>query len=242
VSARTPARFDLQPGLLLAGKYRVEEFVGDGWEGEVYRVVERRTGVIRAAKLFYPERNPANRTLRRYARQLDRLRHCRIVIDYHHSEEVPLDGAVVTCLLSDFVPGTRLVDYTRPRGPRLELFEALHVLHTVAEGLECIHAAGLYHGDLHAENLVLRRAGVRLDLRLFDFFNRGRPSRAARQGDVLDAVRLFYDLRGGAASYAAQPEVVKRICRGLRHGLILEHFPDARRLRRWLEQFSWDSG
>lgn len=204
-------------------------------------MVERGTGVIRAAKLFYPERNPANRTLRRYARQLERLRHCRIVIDYHHSEALEIGGAPVTCLLSDFVPGTRLIDYTRRRGPRLELFEALHVLHGLAEGLECIHGAGLYHGDLHSENVLLQRAGVRFELRLFDFFNRGRPNRRARQDDIIDAVKLFHELRGGAPRYAAQPPVVKRICRGLRHGLILERFPDARRLRRYLEQFGWDA-
>jgi hypothetical protein len=57
--------FDLEPGQKLGTSYRVEEFLGAGWEGEVYRVVEVPTGISRAAKLFYPRRNPFNRTVKR---------------------------------------------------------------------------------------------------------------------------------------------------------------------------------
>jgi hypothetical protein len=37
---------------VLAGKYVVEGLLGSGWEGEVYRVTERSTGIKRAMKLF----------------------------------------------------------------------------------------------------------------------------------------------------------------------------------------------
>ena len=47
-------RFDLQAGRVIGGKYEVIAHIGHGWEGEVYRVVERATGAIRAAKLFLP--------------------------------------------------------------------------------------------------------------------------------------------------------------------------------------------
>ena len=53
--------FDLAPGRVLASKYVVEAALGGGWEGEVYRVVETRTGIRRAAKLFYPHRNLRDR-------------------------------------------------------------------------------------------------------------------------------------------------------------------------------------
>jgi len=52
--------FDFKPGRVLAGRYAVEAFLDSGWEGEVYRVVEERTGVCRAAKVLYPQRNLAH--------------------------------------------------------------------------------------------------------------------------------------------------------------------------------------
>ncbi|MEQ8195675.1 MAG: hypothetical protein RIB59_14415, partial [Rhodospirillales bacterium] len=50
-------KFDLEPGRKIAGIYEVEEFLGGGYEGEVYKVVESRTGISRTAKLFFPHRN-----------------------------------------------------------------------------------------------------------------------------------------------------------------------------------------
>ena len=74
--------FDLAPGRVIAGKYRIVERLGGGWEGEVYRIEELRTGIEHAAKLFFPHRDPKRRALVAYARKLDRLRHCRMVVRY----------------------------------------------------------------------------------------------------------------------------------------------------------------
>ena len=53
--------FDLQPGRVIGGKYVVDGMLGAGWEGEVYRVVETRTKIHRAAKLFFPRRTCSTR-------------------------------------------------------------------------------------------------------------------------------------------------------------------------------------
>ena len=39
--------------------YRVLEYLGSGWKGEVYKVEERKNSIIRTTKLFY--RRKANR-------------------------------------------------------------------------------------------------------------------------------------------------------------------------------------
>ena len=52
-------RFRFKPGDDIADKYEVIRLLGAGWEGEVYLVNERRTGIARTAKLFFPKRNPA---------------------------------------------------------------------------------------------------------------------------------------------------------------------------------------
>lgn len=232
--------FHLARGRVLGGKYVVEELIGEGWEGEVYRVRERQTRIRRAAKLFYPERNPRNRTAARYARKLEKLRLCPIVAQYHHSESLTVRGVAVSCLISELVEGESISEFVaRQRGKRMQPYEALHLLHALVVGLECIHRAQEYHGDLHAENVLVRRVGIGFQLKIFDFFYRGRASRQERQEDMIDAIRLFYDALGGRRRYARHPPEVKKICCGLKHGLIRKRFPNARRLREHLESFPW---
>jgi serine/threonine protein kinase len=238
----SPTPFDLEPGDVIAGTYRVLKRLGGGWEGEVYQVAEVGTGIRRAAKLFYPERNPRNQTVRRYARQLEKLRGCPLTIDYHHIERVAIEERQVTLLVSELARGRPLSSLPRnSRGAQLERFEALHLLHRLSQGLEAVHAAGLYHGDLHSENVLVARQGIRFELRLFDFFHRGRTTRHAQQGDLIDAVRLMYDVLGGARTYAKQPEMIRTICCGLKRGLIRRRFPTATHLVRHLETFEWSS-
>lgn len=233
-------RFHLERGRVLSGKYVVEELIGEGWEGEVYRVRERQTRIHRAAKLFYPERNPRNRTAARYARKLEKLRMCPIVAQYHHSETLTVRGVSVTCLISELVEGESVTEFVaRQPGSRMQPYEALHMLYSLVEGLECIHRANEYHGDLHADNVLVRRVGIKFDLKIFDFFYRGRASRKERQEDMIDAIRLFYDALGGRQRYARHPPEIKTICCGLKHSLIHKRFPTSRRLREHLESFQW---
>ena len=70
----------------------VVERLGGGWEGEVYRVRENSTGIERSLKLFFPQRNPRNRTVRQYAKKLHKLRHCSILIHYHNQEKIEHRG------------------------------------------------------------------------------------------------------------------------------------------------------
>jgi len=233
-------RFHLERGRNLGGKYVVEELLGEGWEGEVYRVRERQTRIRRAAKLFYPERNLRNRTAARYARKLEKLRLCPIVAKYHHSESLRVRGVDVSCLISELVEGESVAEYvSRQPGRRMQPFEALHLLYSLVVGVECIHRANEYHGDLHAENVLVRRVGIHFELKVFDFFYRGRASRQERQEDLIDAVRLFYDALGGRKHYSRQPPEVKKVCCGLKHSLIRKRFPTSRKLREHLESFGW---
>jgi hypothetical protein len=122
--------FDSQPGQRIGGKYHIEAFLGGGLQGEVYRVLELHTRVRRAAKLFFPQQNHGGRAARNYAQRLDRLRDCPIVVQYHHAEEVRINGIDVTCLLSEYVDCILLYDFiARHTGSHLPAFKALHVLY-----------------------------------------------------------------------------------------------------------------
>ena len=241
---KAPARidaFDLAPGRLIAAKYLVDRKLGAGWEGEVYKVIETRTGIHRAIKLFYPHRNPRDRAVTFYAKKLERLRECSIVIQYVHTETIRQRGAPITCLVSEYVDGELLNDFVRRQpGKRLSPFEALHLLYALARGLEEIHRVREYHGDLHEANVLVTRRGVFFDIKLLDFYHWGAPTAAHIRDDVADLIRVFYDAVGGRTRYANQPAEVKSICRGLRRDLIAKAFPTAHHLRTYLESFLWD--
>jgi tRNA A-37 threonylcarbamoyl transferase component Bud32 len=232
--------FGFQPGRVLAGKYVIDRKLGGGWEGEVYKVIELLTGLSRAAKLFKPQRNERDRAVKFYARKLERLRDCSIVIQYHSSETIRFRGQPITCLISDHAGGEPLSDFiSRQRGKRLTPFEALHLIHSLARGIEEIHLRREYHGDLHDGNVLIRRRGVFFDLKVVDFYGWGRPTAAHMREDVADIVRLLYDAIGGRKHYAKQPPEIKAVCKGLRRDLIGRAFPTASHLREYLESFVW---
>ncbi|UCD64722.1 MAG: serine/threonine protein kinase, partial [Candidatus Zixiibacteriota bacterium] len=153
--------FDLAAGRTLGRNYFVIEFMGSGWEGEVYKVEERRTGIVRAAKIFYNKKGMRRAPMLRYARKLHKLRSCPIIIQYHHRDVATIKGEQVDILVSDFVEGEMLSSYIlRQKKKRLPDFEALHLLYALARGVEQIHYRGEYHGDIHTDNIMMRRRGL----------------------------------------------------------------------------------
>ncbi len=234
------ARFNLAPGRVIAGKYVVDGFLGDGWEGEVYRIVEEMTGIGRAAKFFYPERNVKNKTLRQYAQKLEKLSYCPLVIRYHTHDRCRIKGNTVDFFVSDIGEGVSLPTFLkRQRGGRLTPIEGMILLRELAAGLEMIHNAGEYHGDLHGENILVQRRGIGFDLRLIDFYHRGRLTRDRIHDDVCDSIRIFYDAIGGKKHYAKLSPETKYICAGLKRTLIAQRFRTAGALRQHLETFHW---
>jgi tRNA A-37 threonylcarbamoyl transferase component Bud32 len=239
-AARNNFKFNFPPGRTIAGKYQIEEMLGSGYEGEVYRIFERSTGIRRAAKFYYPHRDPTGKAAIVYARKLDALRHCPILLQYHHQETAYVKKAKVVVVISELVEGRKLSEFLREqRGHRLSTFEALNVLYLLARGIAPIHARGEYHGDIHDDNIMIRRQGIGFDVKLLDFFDLGKPSRSKIQKDVLNLIEVFLVLVGGRGAYARQPRVVKEIIRGQKDSLILGRFQSAGDIQRHLETLDW---
>ena len=104
-------RFDFTPGRIVAGKYQIERLLGSGWEGEVYAIIERSTGIRRAAKFYYPHRDPMGKAAIAYARKLDALRHCPILLQYHHQETAYVKRRKVVAVISELVEGQKLSEF-----------------------------------------------------------------------------------------------------------------------------------
>lgn len=233
-------RFDFPSGRVIAGKYVVEHLLGSGWEGEVYVITERATGIRRAAKFYYPHRDPLGKAAITYARKLDALRHCPILMQYHHQEIAYVRRRKVTVVISELVEGQKLSEFLQSQPThRLSTFEALHVLYTLARGIAPIHARGEYHGDIHDGNIMIRRQGIAFEVKLIDFFDLGKPTKSKIHKDVLNLIEVFLTLVGGRKHYARTPKVVKDIIRGQKDSLILERFQSAGDLQRHLENLQW---
>ncbi|MDH5573584.1 MAG: protein kinase [Gammaproteobacteria bacterium] len=232
--------FNFHPGRVLANKYEVISKLGNGWEGEVYKVRELNTDIERAAKVFYPNRNLKNKSVIFYAKKLHALRDCPVVIQYYAQETIIYKRLPVTLLISEYVEGDILSEYQkRQRGNRLPVFQAVHLLHALTVGIESIHHMGEYHGDLHSDNVIIRRLGLSFELKLLDFFHWGRATKSNRQEDICNLIRIFYDVIGGKEQYSKHSDEVKYICSGLKRSLILRKFPTASDLRVHLETQAW---
>jgi len=232
--------FDLRPGLTLGRNYYIVEFLGKGWEGEVYKVAERNTGIPRAAKLFYDRAKIRKNQLTRYARKLYKLRKCTVVTPYHHRDIARVGGKQFEILVSDFVEGEMLSSFLQKQNrKRLTEFEALHLLYSLCIGIEPIHLLGEYHGDIHSNNIMVKRHGLGFDVHLLDFFDLGRSTRERIQWDVYDLVDLLYEMTGEASGYRTAGPVVKGIVKGRKRGLIRQQFRTASQLRIALENLSW---
>lgn len=234
--------FDFPEGRIVAQKYMVVRHLGSGWEGEVYLLKELNTGIERAGKFFFPHRNIRNRTLTRYAQKLHKLRHCPIIVHYHTQETITFHRQKVNFLVSEFVEGELLEIFLRRQpGGRLHPFPAIHLLHSLARGIEDIHRQREYHGDLHNENITIKRFGLGFELKLLDMYHWDSvPKPENIQDDICDMVRIFYDALGGQKHYARQPAIIRNICCGLKKSLILKKFRTAGQLRIFLENLQWN--
>src|SRR5690606_27023843 len=148
---------------------------------------------------------------------------------------------IVTFLLSEFADGQMLSDFLKEQpGKRLTPFEALHLLHTLCSGIATVHQLKESHGDLHTDNVMVRRQGLAFEVKVIDFFkwDAGKPDQY--QDDVYGMVNILYECVGGARHYVRQPDVVKGIVRGLKKSLISEKFRNSVQLRDYLDDLSWD--
>ncbi|MCZ6566500.1 MAG: protein kinase [Gammaproteobacteria bacterium] len=232
--------FDLPMGRVIAKKYEILSKLGGGWEGEVYKILETSTGIERAAKFFYPHRNENNRTSNFNAKKLHQLRLCPILIQYHTKEDFVFKRVPVTVLISEYVEGQLLSEFIKTfPGKRLTPYQALHLLHALTKGIECIHDMNEYHGDLHSDNIIVNKFGLNFDLKLVDLFSAKESKSESRKFDIVTLIQVFHESLGGAKHYAKHPDAIKYICCGLKSNLILKKFKTVGQLRRHIESMDW---
>ena len=153
----------LLKGRELAGRYRIEEVIGRGGMGAVYRAIDQRLGrpvavkVITASAGNDPDvRERLRARFRHEAASAAGLPHHPNVVpvyDYGTDDELGLDYIVMELLRGEDL-ATRL-----QRGGVPPMAEALRILQHAARGVAVGHRAGLIHRDVKPGNVFLVQHG-----------------------------------------------------------------------------------
>jgi Tol biopolymer transport system component/tRNA A-37 threonylcarbamoyl transferase component Bud32 len=151
----------LEPGAPF-GQYWIEQLIGRGGMGEVYRARDTTLGRQVAVKVLPPTvlADPlCLERLEREARVLAALTHPNIGTIYGVEHVNGVYGLVL-----ELVDGPTLAD--RIVGGPLSLNESLRLARQIVDALETAHERGIVHRDIKPSNIALTRDGV---LKVLDF-------------------------------------------------------------------------
>jgi serine/threonine protein kinase len=166
----------------LAGEYSLDRELGRGGMGIVYLAREVRLARPVAIKVLPPPL--AARADRRDAF----LREAQTAAGLTHPNIVPVyaagERAGFAYIVMAFVEGTTLGERIRTRGPLLA-GQAARLLREVSWALAYAHSAGIVHGDVGAENILLERGTDRAIVMDFGIASAMQTSALASDGRVM---------------------------------------------------------
>jgi serine/threonine-protein kinase len=146
---------DLDPGTVVANRYRIARPLGRGGMGEVFAAENIRTGRPVAIKLLRQDSKAKSSAVARFrqeARAAGSINsdHVTQVLDV---EEDPEHGVV---LVFELLEGESLIDRLKRTGP-IHFDELWSIIEQVWMGLADAHRAGIIHRDLKPSNVFLER-------------------------------------------------------------------------------------
>jgi serine/threonine protein kinase len=140
----------LKPGDAF-GEYVVDEQLGEGGMGIVFRAI-REDGAVVALKVLKPGLVRDEHATRRFAREA----RAAAAVDHPHLIDVIEAGDVdgTGFLAMRYVAGRSLDDRISEHGP-LPVEDTTRIVAEIASALDALHAAGLVHRDVKPSNILL---------------------------------------------------------------------------------------
>jgi len=142
------------PGTVL-GAYEVQEIIGQGAMGTVYRAYHAglaRTAAVKVLSVLTPDPDAVAR-FRREAQAIARMRHPNVlnVFDFGEHEGTPY-------MIVEFVAGGSLNDRMKS-GERYTRAESLRLLDGIGAALDYAHGLDIVHRDVKPANVLVDPAG-----------------------------------------------------------------------------------
>src|SRR5215471_1534173 len=152
-SGEPEAEVDPLLGSVIADRYRVDEKLGVGGMGAVYRAEHVLMKKPVAVKVLHREMTTMKEVVKRFeleAIAAGRIDHPNVAVATDFGK-LP-DGAFY--LVLEYVRGRSLTDLISTEAP-LGVERSLMIARQVAAGLGAAHAAGIVHRDLKPDNVML---------------------------------------------------------------------------------------
>src|SRR5688572_4561598 len=152
---------DPRTGDIIAERYQLEESIGHGGYGKVFRARHLGTGQDVAVKVLIPQGGDEHFTIKRFfleARVTSGLKHANTIKVFDFGQE---DSGLVY-LAMEMLSGSTLREELRERRKQGRPFterEAIDIGIAVTRSLGEAHSAGLVHRDLKPDNVFLHLAG-----------------------------------------------------------------------------------
>jgi serine/threonine protein kinase len=205
------------------GPYVVQEQLGRGGMGVVFRAVDSRSQRQVALKLLTSTDERARRRLQQEAKALGQLQHRNVVsiLDVGEDRGRPW-------LALELVRGRSVKDRLDREGP-LSPRDAARLVVAVAQGLDQAHRRGVLHRDLKPGNVLLPDDGSEpkltdFGLAAFTFdLDRGREAEGAEAGRARPVARLRPAQRGRVDPRVDPPALAERAGQGVAHPLPRPH-------------------
>jgi len=186
LGGESPSGGALATGTLIAGRYRLEERLGEGGMGEVWastHVITRRRVAMKFLKGSAAMRMDMRQRMLREARATSLVKHPSVV---ELLDVFELDGGVPV-LVMDLLVGETLGAKLATSGV-LSVREAATILLPVVEAVEAAHAKGIVHRDLKPDNIFLHRGEAGdVTVKVLDF---GIAKLTATEGDAAETGSL----------------------------------------------------
>jgi serine/threonine protein kinase len=213
----------LSVGRILRDRYVIQERLGSGGRGTVFKALDRYRSSLPdaqqhvALKALHAGRDWSEQTIKELRREL----HCGQMLSHRNIVNVfELDqDADVVFFTMEFLDGELLIDLIeRLRPAAMQRLPAWQIIRQLGAGLEHAHERGIVHGDLNPRNILVTRDG---ELRILGFgaaqttpayasceLLEGRA--ADPRNDLYALACICYELLSGAHPFACRPAILAR--------------------------------
>src|SRR3984893_10176292 len=142
----------LEPGMDFGPRFRIEQLLGEGGMGKVYRAYDKELGRTVALKILQPELTKDPSVILRFKQELllaSKISH-RNILRIHDLSE--FDG--VKFITMAFIEGKDLNQLLKEDSP-FTIDRAMKVGRQLCEALDAAHAEGVVHRDFKPHNVLM---------------------------------------------------------------------------------------